>query len=53
VLIPDEIAADRVQWIDMEDPDVLTVTTEVSGERLVIDASVRGKRHATIDMSRM
>jgi hypothetical protein len=53
VLIPDEIAADRVRWIDVEDPDVLAVTTEVSGERLVMDAWVRGKRHATIDMSRL
>jgi len=53
VLIPDEIATDRVRWIDVEDPDVLAVTTEVDGERLVMDAWVRGKRHATIDMNRL
>ena len=53
VLIPDEIAADRVRWIDVEDPDVLAVTTEVSDERFVMDAWVRGKRHATIDMTRL
>ena len=53
VLIPDEVAADRVRWIDVEDPDVLALTTEVSGERLVMDAWVRGKRHATIDMHRL
>ena len=53
VLIPDEIATDRVRWIDVEDPEGLAVTTEVSGERLVMDAWVRGKRHATIDMTRL
>ena len=53
VLVPDEIAADRVRWIDVEDPEVLAVTTEVNGERLVMDAFVRGKRHATIDMNRL
>ena len=53
VLIPDEIAADRVRWIDVEDPDVLVVTTEVSGDRFVMDAVVRGNRHATIDMNRL
>ncbi len=52
VLFADEIRADRVRWVDMDEPDVLAVTTEVDEDRLVMDAWVRGKRHATLDLDR-
>jgi hypothetical protein len=52
VLIPAEIASERVHWVDLEKPDVLTVTTEVDEKRLVMDAWVRGKRHATLVLDR-
>lgn len=51
-LVPTEVDGDRIVWVTPDDPGYLELVVVHTGDRMTLEARVRGEAHALLELAR-